>query len=129
MSQFHVIRNFSSVFEANTYLNHIKNEGYFAELLDQNFSTSIYPLPQSNFNIRLAIRKEDEGAIEKLILELEEELKQEPDFREATHEDIEFEKQLHETTHFPKFSTYIIVFVLLLIVCFILFGFFKKSYS
>ena len=90
------IKYFFFASEAELYAARLRNEGVRCFVSNVNGSTA---LPVGTAGIGLHVRAEDAQLAARIVAQLDQMKRKRPDdvsFHDADHEDIEFEKQLHE---------------------------------
>ena len=93
------IRHFFFEPQARLYAARLKSEGVPCFISNSNAITA-FPLGEAG--IGLHIRKQDKEKALKIILQLEEEEKAEPDFRNANHADIAFQEEVAKSQSPPS---------------------------
>ena len=118
------VRKFYDSVTAEIYAAKLRDEGVSFHLRDGNIANILHLATQS---IRLEIHAKDREWVERILSELDQLHRSEPDedFREADQEEIQYQKKLHEekTAVWPKKNIqwlFLIVLVLILLLGFAL---------
>lgn len=99
--------------KANLYVNELNSRGIYAFIANENTS-DIIPLGGGGYEVHVDIDKLDEALT--IIEKMDKNYEKEEDFREATQEDIAYEKLKHERSDTKKsvsMMSYLIVGILI----------------
>jgi predicted 3-demethylubiquinone-9 3-methyltransferase (glyoxalase superfamily) len=119
--KFVIARRFHSEMEANIYASKLRRAEISCFISNSAMSTML-PF-NDGFTLHVPIK--DLREARRILKRIDNEVKNfEEDFRDADHEDIQYQKELYQETYLGRYSWQIILFTILAVLLLIVFRFF-----